>query len=161
MSIPAEHLDRARPLIENEIARLSESANEERIGEQEKHQADTLGSKARAKEVQTNTAIETFHRAETGDPKARALLLDQTRELLGEEPRDDDLFDTILENETGNPLAQDTVLEVALSDEKAEAYQKVLDVFDEFRVIWPQQTKSSGPSFRLNFSRSWRKAREA
>ncbi|MBL4692860.1 MAG: hypothetical protein JKY92_05970 [Magnetovibrio sp.] len=46
-------------------------------------------------------------------------MLDQKRELLGEEPSDSDIFQTLLENQSGF-YDNDTILEVALSDSETQ-----------------------------------------
>ena len=42
-------------------------------------------------------------------------------------------FKTILESESTDPLEQDQVMEVLLSDEEAETAQKVFDLFKKYR----------------------------
>ena len=76
-------------------------------------------------------------------------MLDQKRELSGEELDDDEIFTTLLESQSSNPFAQDTVLEVMLSDEQAEAHQDVLDLFNEFRGDLPSADDALNPEFQI------------
>lgn len=133
LKIPPAMLDRARPLIEAAIAEYAEGSQDVAEGQSVHHEAETMEALATTRIAQTNSAIETFHRAAQGDPDAKKDLLDMKKELLDEEPSDDDVFQTILETQSGNPFAQDTVLEVMLTDEQAQAHQDVLDLFKEFR----------------------------
>jgi len=133
LKIPADKLDRVRPLIMSKIAEFSEGENDVDQGETEKAEGEREETTASNRETQTEEAIETFYRAENGDPEAKKDLLDQKKELLGEELTDDDIFNTILETNSSNPFAQDLTLEVMLSDEEAQAHQDVLDLFKEFR----------------------------
>lgn len=133
LKIPASHLDASRHIIEREIAKVSEGSEVVSAGEAETFQSSAIESTALPRRDQANNAIDTYHRAEAGDPQAKKDLLDAKKELLGEEPSDDDIFQTILETQSGNPFAQDTVLETMLSDEQAQAHQDVLDMFKEFR----------------------------
>lgn len=133
LKIPADRLEAARPLIENEIAKNANGSEVISAGEAETSQSSAIESTAIPRKAQSLDAIETFHRAESGDPEAKKELMDQKKELLGEEPTDDEIFQTILETNSSNPFAQDTAMEVMLSDSEAQAHQDVLDLFKEFR----------------------------
>lgn len=132
LKIPAEMLDKARPLIEVKITEYSEVHQEEIFAQTAKAEGKTEEMTATNRETQANTAIETFHRAEAGDPKAKKDLLDAKNELFGEEPTDDDIFQTMLEDQ-GGMFDNSLVLEVALSDADTQQHQDVLDLFKEFR----------------------------
>jgi len=146
LEIPASRLDIARPIIEREIAKIGEAGEQRTAGVEETFQADTIESTAIPRRNQANAAIETYHRAEAGDPQAKKDLLDAKKELLGEESTDDEIFQTMLEDE-GGVFDNSLVLEVALSDTETQQHQDVLDMFKEFRgelssvdaVIKPKQ----------------------
>jgi len=121
-----------RSVLEKEIAGSSEIKEEHEQCDEEDYQANTIDSIARPKKEQANTAIETFHRAANGDPEAKKDLLDQKKELLGEEPSDDEIFQTMLEDQSGM-FNNNLVLEVALSDADTQQHQSVLDLYKEFR----------------------------
>lgn len=150
LKVPPDHLALARPVIEEAIRKNGEAAKVISYGKAEQVRADNLETTAHAREGQANAAIKTFRQAEAGDPEARKDLLDKKRELLGEDPSDDDVFATILENDSGNPLAQDTVLAVMLSDEKADAYQGVLDLFNAFRGDLPSADTALKPEQQID-----------
>jgi len=133
LKIPADRLDASRSIIEREIAKAHETSEKLDQSEAKSSQGINIETVADNREAQSETAIETFRRAENGDPQAKKDLLDAKKELLDEEPSDDDIFQTILETQSGNPFAQDTVLETMLSDEQAQAHQDVLNLFKEFR----------------------------
>jgi len=133
LKIPADKLDSVRPLIMSKIAEFSEGEKDTETAEAEKAEGRREEAVADNRVSQSETAIETFHRAENGDAQAKKDLLDQKKELLKEEPSDDEIFQTILDSQSSNPFAQDTVLEVMLSDEEAQAHQDVLDLFKEFQ----------------------------
>lgn len=149
LKIPAGRFEDVRPIIEREIAKVDEGGDDIQSGEAKTFQADSIARTALPRKKQVKTAIESFRLAENGDPEARKDLIDQARELLGEEPDDDDIFSTVLENESGNPFAQDTVLEVMLTDEKADAYQRVLDLFNEFRGDLPSADSALKPELQI------------
>ncbi len=149
LKIPPDRLDMARPIIEDEIKKTSAAVEVMSDGETDQHQAESVETNADTRETQAEAGIATFHRAEAGDPRARADLLDLKRELFGEEPSDDEIFATILETESGNPFAQDTALEVALSDAEADAYQNVLDLFKEFRGDLPSVDDALRPELQI------------
>jgi len=132
LKIPASRLDASRSFIEKEIAKASEGTEEISEGQTEIFQASTIETIARPRKEQANTAIETFHRAENGDPQAKKDLLDQKKELLGEEPSDDEIFQTLLEDQSGM-FDSSLVLEVALSDADTQQHQDVLNLYKEFR----------------------------
>ena len=132
LKIPASKLDVARPLIISKIEEFSEGSDKKSDGETETFQSSTIVNIARPKKEQANTAIETFHRAENGDPEAKKDLLDQKKELLGEEPSDNEIFQTMLEDQSGM-FDNNLVLEVALSDSETQQHQDVLDLYKEFR----------------------------
>ncbi len=149
LKIPASRLEAARSIIEREIAKV-EGAHEKRDnGEAKTFQSRTIESKAIPRKEQATAAIETFHSAKVGDPDAKKNLLDQKRELSGEELDDDEIFTTLLESQSSNPFARDTVLEVMLSDEQAEAHQDVLDLFNEFRGDLPSADDALNPEFQI------------
>lgn len=132
-SIPADKFNLVQPVLEKEIAAASETSETIDQSETKRSQGRKIETDSGNRETQANTAIDTYHRAANGDPEAKKDLLDAKKELLGEEPSDDEIFQTILENKSGNPFAQDTVLEVMLTDTEAQAHQDVLDLFKEFR----------------------------
>lgn len=149
LKIPASRLEDVRLIIEREIAKVDEGGNDVQSGEAKTFKADSIARTALPRKEQVNAAIKSFRRAENGDPEARKDLIDQARELLGDEPDDDDIFSTVLENESGNPFAQDTVLEVILTDETADAYQRVLDLFNEFRGDLPSADSALKPELQI------------
>ena len=132
LKIPVAQLDAARPIIEAKIRANSTEVNLETDGENETSQSSAIESTALPRRDQANTAIDTFHRAEAGDPQTKKDLLDAKKELLGEEPSDDDIFQTMLEDE-GGVFDNSLVLDVALSDTETQQHQDVLDMFKEFR----------------------------
>ncbi|WP_459873331.1 hypothetical protein, partial [Endothiovibrio diazotrophicus] len=147
LKIPASHLDAARPIIEREIAELNHAREGRASGQADRSQADVDEHTADHRESMADSAIATFQRAERGDPDARKELTDAKRELLGEEATDEEVLQTVLEDQSGNLFADDVVLEVMFSDEETEACQRVLDLFQEFygergsvdSVIQPKQ----------------------
>ncbi len=150
-AIPPEKFSLVRLALEKEIAKISKASEVASDGEAEQFQAGSIESTAIPRKEQANTAIETFHRAEQGDPEAKKDLLDQKRELLNEEPSDDDIFQTILESQSSNPFAQDLTLEVMLSDEEAQAHQDVLDLFKDFRGDMPSVDDAIKPELQIAF----------
>ena len=136
-----------RPAIEKEIARIEDASEVRQDGESEQYRASTVETSALSRRAQANDAINTFRRAQQGDPEAQDDLNDLKKELLDEEPTDEEIFRTILRDQSGNPFAQDLTLEVMLTDEQAQAHQDVLDLFKDFRggaasvdsVIKPKQ----------------------
>ena len=146
-AIPESKFHLVRPLLEREIAGGIDTNKERAEGEADKNEAARVERTASPRKAQADAAIDTFHRAERGDSSAKEALVDAKRELLGEEVTDDEVFQTVLESESGNPFAGDVVLEVMLSDEETQAYQAVMDLFKEFQgehssvdsVISPQQ----------------------
>ena len=131
-AIPPDKFHLVQSTLEKEILGTQENSKERNEGETETFQASTIENTARPKKEQANTAIETFHRAENGDPEAKKDLLDQKKELLGEEPTDDEIFQTMLEDQSGM-FDNNLVLEVALSDSETQQHQNVLDLYKEFR----------------------------
>ena len=133
LRIPPHFLEHARSAIEAEIAKG------EKIDKRENNLFAEIGAGekqreyASAQEYKANIAIDTFHRAEKGDPQAKKDLLDQKKELFGEEPNDEELFKTILESESSDPFQQDMVMEILLTDREAETTQKVFDLFKNYR----------------------------
>jgi|GEM_PF-3403499 len=132
LKIPASHLEASRPIIEREIAKISEAGERREGGQTETFQSNTIESTALPRRDQANAAIDTYHRAEAGDPEAKKDLLDAKKELLGEDPSDDEIFQTVLEDQ-GGVFDNSLVLEVALSDTETQQHQDVLDMFKEFR----------------------------
>ena len=132
LKIPADKLDAARPIIEEKIRANNAEMSLKTNGQTETSQAAAIESTALPRRDQANAAIETYHRAEAGDPQAKKDLLDAKKELLGDEPSDDDIFQTMLEDE-GGVIDNSLVLEVALSDTETQQHQDVLDMFKEFR----------------------------
>ena len=132
LKIPADKLDAVRPLIMSKIEEFAEGSDKKSSGETETSQSSAIESTALPRRDQANTAIDTFHRAETGDPQAKKDLLDAKKELLGEEPSDDDIFQTMLVDQ-GGLFDNSLVLDVALSDTETQQHQDVLDMFKEFR----------------------------
>lgn len=133
LNIPPSHLEAARPMIEREIQAAKENRNLGHEGLTEIGAGENEREYASAQEYKANIAIDTFHRAEKGDPQAKKDLLDQKKELFGEEPNDEELFKTILESESSDPFAQDMAMEVLLTDREAETTQKVFDLFKNYR----------------------------
>jgi len=167
--IPPDKFHLVRSALEKEIAEVSETREEDERSDTEDYQASTIETKAIPRRDQANTAIDTYHRAESGDPEAKKDLLDAKKELLGKEPSDDDIFKTILEDQ-GGVFDNSLVLDVALSDTETQQHQDVLDMFKEFRgdlasvdaAIKPKQqidlfielTKGQGDlAERLHFAR--------
>jgi len=148
--VPPDKFNLVRPAIEKEISELGETLEETDLGEAEKSEGKTEETVANNREVQSETAIDTFHRAENGDPEAKKDLLDQKKELLKEEPTDDEIFQTILETQSSNPFAQDTTLEVMLSDNEAQAHQDVLNLFKEFRGDLPSVDDALKPKQQID-----------
>ena len=149
MRIPAESLDNARSLIEAEIAATQEKYATVNDGEADigSGKADFINEQSR--EFQAVSAIDDFHAAERGDPEARKKLQDHKKEMFDEEPDDEDIFETILESESGNPFAQDLVMETMLSDPEAKATQKVLDLFKDFRGDLPSVDDALSPKLQI------------
>lgn len=150
LKIPASRLDASRPIIEREIAKASETSEKVDQSEAKKSQGRNIETVGGNREAQANTAIETFHRAEAGDPEAKKDLLDQKKELLNEESPDDEIFQTILESQSSNPFVQDMTLEVMLSDEEAQAHQDVLDMFKDFRGDLPSVDDAIKPELQID-----------
>ncbi|MBL4748730.1 MAG: hypothetical protein JKY17_08275 [Magnetovibrio sp.] len=98
---------------------------------------------------QANTAIDTFHKAEAGDAEAMKDLMDQKRELLGEEPSDRDIFQTLLENQS-RFYDNDTILDVALSDNETQQSQDVLDLYKEFRGYLANVDEAINPKQQID-----------
>lgn len=102
--IPTAGLDRARPMIEAEIRKRHETLAEKAEG-----QADIGAGRAelvreQGREVQARDAIETFHRAKQGDKEAKKDLRDHKKEMFGEDPSDEEIFQQMLENESSDPF---------------------------------------------------------
>ena len=133
LNIPSHLLEHARPVIEAEIAKSATLEEKESNLLAQKGAGENEREHATAREYQAAIAIETFHRAERGDPQAKKDLMDQKKELLGEDPSDEDIFKTILESESSNPFKQDMVMEILLTDREAETTQKVFDLFKKYR----------------------------
>jgi hypothetical protein len=149
LHIPATRLEAARPIIEEKIrANVAENAIESN-GQADTFQSDSLKISARTRETQATSAIDSFHRAERGDPDAKKELEDHKKEMFDEEPDDEDIFKTILESESGNPFAQDLVMETMLSDPEAKATQKVLDLFKDFRGDLPSVDDALSPKLQI------------
>ncbi|WP_413207491.1 hypothetical protein [Rhodospirillum sp. A1_3_36] len=150
LRIPAAALDNARPTIEREIAALKPADAIERDGQADIGTGKAEAATATVRETQAVAAIDAFHRAETGDPDAKKELEDHKKELLGEEPDDADIFRTILESESSDPFAQDTAMEVMLSDEQAAETQTVLDLFQDFRGDLPSADDALPPKLQID-----------
>jgi len=132
LKIPANRLEGVRPVIEKEIAKLNSNEEIRGTGQTKTAEAGNIESTALPRRDQAYAAIDTFHRAEAGDPQAKKDLLDAKKELLGEEPSDDDIFQTMLIDQ-GGLFDNSLVLDVALSDTETQQHQDVLDMFKEFR----------------------------
>lgn len=148
LKIPADRLEAVRPIIENEITKTVEGKSEEDDAQSEKAEAQSEETTAANREAQSSAAVETFHRAENGDPDAKKDLMDAKKELLGEEPSDDEIFQTILEDQSGL-FDNETVLEVALSDEETQQHQDVLNLFKEFRGDLPSVDAAIPPAEQI------------
>ena len=133
LRIPPHLVERARPLIEAEIAKSETIKKRENNEKADKGAGESEREYATAREYKVTMAIETFRKADKGDPQAKKDLMDQKKELLGEEPSDEDIFKTILESESSDPFKQDMVMEILLTDQQAETTQKVFDLFKKYR----------------------------
>ena len=142
-------VDKARPLIEAKIAEYADGAQDKIKGRSDVTEANRIDIVATTRVAQADDAIAAFHRAESGDPEARKDLEDHKKELLEEEPDDEDIFRTILENESSDPFAQDQAMEVMLSDAEAEETQKVLDLFQDFRGDLPSADDALPPKKQI------------
>lgn len=151
LRIPASHLEAARPTIEVRIKEATIENGVRSDGQADRFQADGLETAATSRETQALEAIDTFHRAEKGDKDAKKDLQDAKKELLGEEPSDEDIFKMMLENESGDPFAQDMIIEIMLSDETSEAHQKVLDLFKDYRGDLASVDDALSPKRQIEF----------
>jgi len=133
LNIPPNYIEASKPTIEREIqsARERLKTKDALIGE--KGVGVNKFTSAKLREDKATFAIETFHRAEQGDPQAQKDLSDHKKEVLGEKNSDEEIFKTILENESSDPFKQDMVLETMLSDREAKTSQKVFDLFKGYR----------------------------
>ncbi|MBF0246800.1 MAG: hypothetical protein HQL36_01810 [Alphaproteobacteria bacterium] len=75
---------------------------------------------------------------------------DAKKEMFDEEPSDEDIFKLMLENES-DPFAQDTIIEILLSDETSEAHQKVLDLFKVYRGDLASVDAALRPELQIEF----------
>ena len=151
LRIPPSHLDAARSIIEAEISREREISGKEGGGQAEVGSGHADLAHEQVRETQALAAIDTFHRAEKGDEEAKKDLQDVKKELLGEEPSDKDIFKMMLENESGDPFAQDMIIEIMLSDETSEAHQKVLDLFKDYRGDLASVDDALSPKRQIEF----------
>lgn len=151
LRIPPSHLEAARPTIEARIKEATIENREEADGQAEVGSGHADLAHEQVRETQALAAIDTFHRAEKGDKEAQKDLQDAKKELLGEEPSDEDIFKMMLENESGDPFAQDMIIEIMLSDETSEAHQKVLDLFKDYRGDLASVDDALSPKMQIEF----------
>lgn len=151
LKIPADRLDATRPLIEREIAKVSEASERKERSTAKKSEGRSIETTATNRETQAISAIDAFHRADNGDKQAKKELQDHKKELLGEKSSDEETFKMMLENESGDPFAQDMIIEIMLSDETSEAHQKVLDLFKDYRGDLASVDDALSPKLQIEF----------
>lgn len=134
LRIPVYLLPKALPLIREEIVDYQHIDVAEAPDKQEKRKALTGITHAKTDKKLAVEAQLVFGRAQRGAPEALAQLLDYQTALTGCEPDADQVWDTVLASESGNPFASDARLDEKSDDNNRLVHlQRISDVFDEFR----------------------------
>jgi hypothetical protein len=151
MNIPPDKFHLIRSTLEKEIPEINEAGDHRNNGQAEVGGGHADLAHEQAQETQALSAIDAFHRAENGDEEAKKDLQDHKKEMFDEEPSDEDIFKMMLENESGDPFAQDMIIETMLSDEQSEAHQKVLDLFKDYRGDLASVDDALSPKRQIDF----------
>lgn len=133
LQIPGDQLHLAEPIITNEIEKTVEADDHNQKGAERKGSGKIETDEGTNQARMADQAIETWHRASSGDSKAAEDLMDAKRELLGKEPDDAEIWEVVFQTHSSNLGAEDHETGEWMDIYQQLRTQEVADLFNEFR----------------------------